>query len=262
MLEKLHIASATELCAASVTCGGRTFTPDEDNAYIAFRLSHSLPSMTVFRGGLHPATVAASWGTIVNKQFNFMHKSERGLGTILAAEFPDAPAGGWKIPAQAADAPGIRAVAVIHRKAPGAAAMIQLHADGEVAWEVSMEVEHQVDSGAFALPREGGWDFIACADAPAELRACLKPREGGGGRACSGLFEGVEPVLLWGGVPGLAGCAGKVRYIGTALCYRGAEPTNAVDQITASDEAVAPAGLAGFMRDAAAVLRSRARRGL
>lgn len=264
-LETLSGRARGELCAAAVTCGGQTFTPDEDNAYLAFRLSHSLPGVTVMNCGLHPATIAASWPSIVFKQFNFGHllkakdpkkqQADRILGTILAAEFPATPEGGWTVPATVADAPGIRAVTCVHRVADGAEDILNLHRDGALEWQVSMEVEHRAETGAFALPTaEGGWRFVAWSQADADLRQCLAPRPGGG-TMVAGEYQGVKPVFLWGGVPGLADCAGKVRYQGVGLVYAGAEPANKVESVTAGDPAALGAALAGLLRASAALLR-------
>lgn len=232
---------AVELCAGagreSVTVGGRTFTSNEDTTFVVFTLSYGLPSVTDYGFGLHPETIAKNWPTIVGKVFNYGHRmksydpkgktQDRVLGTIMAAEFPERPAGGWQIPERAEDAPGIRGVAAMHRAAEDVPAMIEMHRSGELQWEVSMEVNHRYEEGAFALRDGKAWRYVNWADAPPELLACFQKGEPGKNCMIVQKFEGQWPVYLCGGV------GGPLRYRGAALVEKGGEPTNTVETILA-----------------------------
>ena len=111
----------------SIMIDGQTFTPDPDTAYVEFHLAHAFPVTTKYRTGIHPQVVANSHRTMVNKVFNLAHimrkydkknnPQDRMLGTVIAVEFPETPEGGWTVQGSRDKAPGIRAVAVMHKAA-------------------------------------------------------------------------------------------------------------------------------------------------
>lgn len=220
-----------------VVLNGRKWTPDEATAYVQFRLAHSLPSITTYGTSLHPGTVANSYRTMLHKVFNFAHQMkaydpekiprDRILGSIIDVEFTGTPAedGMYPVPASTKDAPGIRAVATLHKMAEGAPKIIGLQKGGRISWEVSLEAHYRVSESAWALPEEGGWRFIPCPEAPEELQACWNPKK----HAVDRDYQGVRPVLLMGGVNG------RVQFLGVGLVPRGAESTNKVEQFLASD---------------------------
>jgi len=216
---------------------GRKWKPDDFTAYIAFHLSHSLPSVTSYGTALHPGTIARSWETMRHKVFNLGHlmkaydpehiTRDRILGTLVDVEWtgPAADTAEWPIPAKANQAPGLRCVAALHKLAEGADRIIGAQQGGRVQWQVSMEVRHRLEESAFAFSGPDGWTFVPWTEANDELRACYNRKR----LAIDRDFEGRRPVLLMGGVNG------RVQYAGVALVPRGAEPTNGVETLFAAD---------------------------
>lgn len=233
----------TELCAATLTCGGETFTPDEGTAYFQFRLSHSLPSVTSYGTALHPGTILHSFRSMRHKVFNLGHlmraydpeniANDRILGSIAAVEWtgPEKmPVGGWVIPAKPEQAPGLRCVANVFKLAAGVDRIMGQSQAGRRQWQVSMEVRYFLQDSAFALRQANGdWVFIPWAEASAELRATWDAKK----RSVTGTFQGQRPVLLMGGVDG------RVQYLGVGLVTVGAEKTNALETMLASDRPAA-----------------------
>ena len=273
-------ARGVSLCAGknSVTIAGQTFTPDADTAYVEFRLAHAFPVTTKYRTGIHPQVVANSHRSLVNKVFNLAHimrkydqrnnPQDRILGTVLAVEFPEEPEGGWKVQASRAEAPGIRAVAVMHKAAQWVEEILSSWSAGRTPfdpageWTVSMENQHQLEESGFlvsaergvadAKPRFGaelkkfaestpqdiaalGYVYVPCVSAPLALLDCLNndqddAREGiASTRVCRN-FLGQETILL------LNGLDGAIRFNGVGLCPAGMEPEARVEQMLAAEK--------------------------
>lgn len=242
-----------------VVFNGRKFVPDDATAYVQFRLAHSLPSITTYGTSLHPGTVAKSYRTMLHKVFNYAHQMkaydpekiprDRILGSIIDVEFTGTPGedGTYVVPKSPKDAPGIRCVATLHKAAEGSPKIIGLQKGGRVSWEVSLEAMWRLADSAWALPADGGWEFIPWSEAAEDLQACWNPKK----RAVDRDFNGVRPVLLMGGV------AGHVQFIGVGLVPRGAEPTNQVEHFYAEDRNQAPPGLVAALDRYAAAARNR-----
>jgi len=144
---------------------------------------------------------------------------DRIFGTVMAVELsgPDGPLttpdGGWKVQGDPSQAPGIRAVAALHKNAEGVMTMIDTWQQGRTPfggteWTVSMENEATISDGGFLLRQvevrrrtmddDGGyyhpgnrldefaamgqtpddfkalgWIYVPWALAPADLRNCL-----------------------------------------------------------------------------------------
>lgn len=215
---------------------GKRYKPDSATAYIVFRLAHSLPSVSTYGTALHPSVVARYHGTMLHKVFNFAHlmknydpeniPRDRILGTIIDVEFTgSAKDGEWAIPATVDEAPGIKCVAAIHKAAEGVDRIIGGQQASRVQWEVSMECQYRLIDSAFALPRDGAWEVVPWANADAELQGCYNTKK----RSVDKDYQGVRPVLLMGGT------TGPVQFVGVGLVSRGAERTNRVDLLLASD---------------------------
>jgi hypothetical protein len=243
----------------AVVLNGRKWLPDDATAYVQFRLAHSLPSVTTYGTSLHPGTVANSYRTMLHKVFNFAHQMkaydpekiprDRILGSIIDVEFTGAPEedGSYSVPKSTKDAPGIRAVATLHKAAEGSPKIIGLQKGGRVSWEVSLEAMWRLTESAWALPADGGWEFIPWAEAAEDLQACWNKKK----RAVDRDFNGVRPVLLMGGV------AGRVQFIGVGLVPRGAEPTNQVEHFFAEDRTQASPGLVSALDRYVTAARNR-----
>ena len=225
----VQLCSASEVGEAGITIAGETFVPDAATAYVEFFLSHAFPvyldvaepGSEPYRTTIHPQTVANSYRTLRGKVLNFAHimrsydpeknVRDRMFGTVMAVELsgPDGPLttpeGGWKVQGDPLQAPGIRAVAALHKNAEGVLNVIDTWQQGKTPfggteWTVSMENEATISDGGFLLKKmeDGrwkmederlgefaamgqtpddfkalGWIYVPWALAPADLRSCL-----------------------------------------------------------------------------------------
>jgi hypothetical protein len=271
---------------------------------VEFFLSHAFPvyldvaepGSEPYRTTIHPATVANSYRSLRGKVLNFAHimrsydpernVRDRIFGTVMAVEFPAyadgvapsgtggapvLPAGGWKVQGDPMMAPGIRAVAALHKNAEGVMNMIDTWQQGRTPfggteWTVSMENEATIADGGFLLRRtmddDGGyyhpgnrldefaalgqtpddfkalgWIYVPWEAAPADLRSCL---DAGGMIAVVRNFlqtdasPGVEPR------PGVTtlflngGLNGRLFYFGVALTPLARESRARVGRVMAS----------------------------
>ncbi len=144
----VQLCSAIEPASPGITIAGETFVPDAATAYVEFFLSHAFPvyldvaepGSEPYRTTIHPQTVANSYRTLRGKVLNFAHimrsydpernVRDRIFGTVMAVELsgPDGPLttpeGRWKVQGDPLQAPGIRAVAALHKNAEGVMNMI------------------------------------------------------------------------------------------------------------------------------------------
>jgi hypothetical protein len=250
------------LCANAIDIAGQRLVPDESKAYAEFSISHAWPVVTAYGTALHPGTVANSWASMVHQVFNEGHKmraydqsSERNqiardfiLGTVVAAEYPNTPPGGWRLATEKGAAPGIRAAAVIHKHAEHVPKILGEHLGGRHKWTVSMEVNYSILSSGFVVLQRGqagrkaaellncftpdeftnqGLGYVAMEQAPEELLGTydfdqrrMKPNAN---------WQGLPVVLLKGGING------QVHYQGVGLVRYGAEREAQVQQILATD---------------------------
>jgi hypothetical protein len=283
------LCSASEVGSPGITIAGETFVPDAATAYVEFFLSHAFPvyldvaepGSEPYRTTIHPATVANSYRSLRGKVLNFAHimrsydpernVRDRIFGTVMAVELsgPDGPLttpdGGWKVQGDPLLAPGIRAVAALHKNAEGVLNMIDTWQQGRTPfggteWTVSMENEATISDGGFLLRRtmddDGGyyhpgnrldefaamgqtpddfkalgWIYVPWAAAPADLRSCL---DAGGMIAVVRNFlqtdtsPGVTTLFLNGGLNG------TLFYFGVALTPLARESHARVGRVMAS----------------------------
>ena len=250
------------------------------------------PGSEPYRTTIHPATVANSYRSLRGKVLNFAHimrsydpernMRDRIFGTVMAVELsgPDGPLttpeGGWKVQGDPTLAPGIRAVAALHKNAEGVLNMIDTWQQGRTPfsgteWTVSMENEATISDGGFLLKAEVGdqrsevgkrldefaalgqtpddfkalgWIYVPWAVAPEDLRSCL---DAGGMIAVvrnflqdsdAGSTPGVTTLFLNGGLNG------RLFYFGVALTPLARESHARVGRVMASANADAMAALA------------------
>jgi len=280
----------------AITIAGRTFKPDEDSAYVEFFLAHAFPVVISELTGIHPQVVANSYRTMEGKIFNFAHmiikqnpkeyKQDRSLGTIMAVEFPDLPAWcpecgvrivecgleqcpgcnkaitaetlvkAWRVQADPLAAPGIRAVAVMHKCLQGVDEILSLWAKGRTVmgdgeWTVSMENELELEESGFAVAgtagiesfvertpadlRALGYTYVPAMSAPTELLKCVNnevddEREDNVSTRIVRQFNGQKTILLVGGL------SGSIRFSGVGLTPLGKEKPARVSKMLASEK--------------------------
>jgi hypothetical protein len=277
----IQLCSVADAETAGVTIAGQTFVPDAATAYVEFYLSHAFPVyLDVANPGeepdrttIHPATIANSYRSLRGKVLNLAHLMrsydpennvrDRIFGTVMAVEFPETPSDGWKVQGDPDQAPGIRAVAAMHKAAEGVQAVIDTWAEGktlfsETQWTVSMENESHIEEGGWLIKFDGaevksewaeatpadfgalGWTYVPWALASAELKGTLKK---GGTLGLEKRYRGLETLYL------NEGLNGKIFYYGVALTPAGKESHARVARITASadGEVKAAAGVAEAM---------------
>jgi hypothetical protein len=265
-IQKGQCRTRVQFCAVNaIEIAGQVFTPDAATAYVEFFLSHSFPvSLDNPKGPyfttIHPQTVANSFQSLRGKMVNLAHlvrsynpqqnPRDRILGTVMAVEFPESPQGGWRVQGDPAQAPGIRAVAALHKNAEGVMEVLETWAEGktpygqDTVWTVSMENESRVDQGGFLVKTQGpgeleifwektpadfkalGWCYVPHPDASQELLECL-PSDGV--LRIARKYLGRETLFLNGGLDG------NIFYFGVALTPEGRESAARVSQILASN---------------------------
>ncbi|MGA3265505.1 MAG: hypothetical protein ABSE16_01630 [Verrucomicrobiota bacterium] len=270
-IQKGQCRTRVQFCAVNaIEIAGQVFRPDAATAYVEFFLSHSFPvSLDNPKGPyfttIHPQTVANSFHSLRGKMVNLAHlvrsynprqnPRDRILGTVMAVEFPTAPEVGWRVQGDPVLAPGIRAVAALHKNAEGVMEVLETWAEGktpygeDTEWTVSMENESHVDQGGFLvrLKVEGGrqnpseleiywaktpedfktlgWCYVPYPDASDRLLECL-PNDGV--LRIAQKYLGLETLFLNGGLNG------EIFYYGVALTPEGRETAARVSQILAS----------------------------
>lgn len=255
-----QLGGTLRLCAAdapTLTCAGRTFTPDASTAYAEVFLSHAAPVMTRHGEGLSPWTVRRSYASLEGKPVNRDHrmvaydperiKADAIIGFTAAVEYP------WdgRLAATPDKATGIRCVVGLYKNASGMAGIIgRSQARGEYA--VSMEVKYVNSESGFLIRAPGlapvstpadwsnaGWSYVPSLSADQELlatrdwkKSLMKGRARTGNALC-GWYKGQETYWLMGGLDG------QVHYAGIGWVKYGAEPTARVGVMLASDTGVA-----------------------
>lgn len=274
-------ARGVQLCsvandeAQGIAIAGETFVPDAATAYVEFFLSHAFPvyldvpnpGEEPARTAIHPATIANSYRSLRGKVLNLGHlmraydpknnPRDRIFGTVMAVELSgpagplETPSEGWKVQGDPDLAPGIRAVAAMHKNAEGVQQAIESWENGrtpfsDTQWTVSMENEAYLEDGGFlirgqrseigGLPegedatpgdfRALGWTYVPWVDAPQPLRKTLK--DGGEIALAMDNYEGHELLFLNGGLNG------KLFYYGVALTPAGKESRARVVRMEAS----------------------------
>lgn len=242
---RVHFAEGT------IECGGLTLVPDATKAYVEFRLAHAFPVMSKDRTAFHPQVVDNSHASMLHQVFNLAHlmkanetednaiARDRILGSIVAVEYPRTPAMGWACQEKRSAAPGIRAVAVLHKRAEGVARIMGEHHSGRRRWSVSLEANLSLDASGFLLragdqsrsrdkkrwealkedfetPQdllELGWVYVPCLKAPEELLDCLETTDS----LKMNPWEGLETVILVGGLDG------AVHFKGVAMAPLGTQ---------------------------------------
>jgi hypothetical protein len=303
----MGLARGVQLCSASeeagITIAGETFVPDAATAYVEFFLSHAFPvyldvaepGSEPYRTTIHPATVANSYRSLRGKVLNFAHLMrsydpernvrDRIFGTVMAVELsgPDGPLttpeGGWKVQGDPSQAPGIRAVAALHKNAEGVLNVIDTWQQGKTPfggteWTVSMENEATISDGGFLLRRtmddDGGyyhpgnrldefaalgqtpddfkalgWIYVPWAAAPEDLRNCLDA--GGMIAVAKNFLQTPSTGSGAGGSPGVTtlflngGLNGRLFYFGVALTPLARESRARVGRVMASADATVTA---------------------
>jgi hypothetical protein len=245
---------------------------------VEFYLSHAFPNFLDVpdpgeepaRTAIHPETIANSYRSLEGKVLNLGHLMraynpqknlrDRIMGTVMAVELagPDGPletpSDGWKVQADPDKAPGIRAVAVMHKNAEGVAAALESWRRGvtpfsDSEWTVSMENEAYLEEGGFLIKAEKlktetlkiewwektpadlqalGWTYVPWVDAPKALRKTLQ--DGGQIALKTDNYEGHELLFLNGGLNG------RLFYYGVALTPAGKESRARVVRMEASAE--------------------------
>lgn len=238
--------------------GENALRPDRYTSWVEFALAHAFPVVTTDGLALHPQVIANSFKGLFAKVFNLGHviraynpeenARDRIVGSIFAAEFPPTPIGGWKVQAKRSAAPGIRAVACMHKQAEGVDKILGQHKSGRRRWTVSRENDYFLEDSGFLIkagemasyesvtrketdrtPKdiaELGLRYVACVDAPEDLLDTYDAKNGKMRRK-----DG--PVLLVGGLNGY------IHFKGTGLTPLGKEAEAEIQQMLASGAALA-----------------------
>lgn len=281
-----------------IEIAGQVLIPNEDTAYVEFYLSHALPVVNAYKSAVHPRVVANSYQTLNHKVFNLAHlirsydpennPVDRILGTVVAVEFTGAPqfkcacgdcvtatwgeaiacpkCGATLTQANAVwqlmdeeNAPGIRAVAAIHKAAQYVVEILTSWFAGKTpmggVWSVSIENQFQLeDCGFLVNGRNGLESFVASTPAelsdlgmvyvpsdtaPEKLLNCMNndeddARDNSISARIVRDYKGQKVILLLGGLDG------RIRYRGVGLTSstQAREKDARVSQMLASEPMV------------------------
>jgi hypothetical protein len=225
------------------------FVPDATRAYVEFGLSHAFPVITVDNTAIHPQVVANSYRSMLHQVFNLAHlmkaydpernPRDRILGSVVGVTFPETPAGGWRVQGERSRAPGIRAVAVMHKKAESVQEILRTYASGDIDWTVSMEQLFEPAEVGFAVHgRSGveafeestpedlralGWTYVP----PGQAEAADLYKLFNAPKASMRDYRGQQTIALFGGLNG------TVHYNGAGLTPIGKEDEAFVAQMLA-----------------------------
>jgi hypothetical protein len=245
-----EVSARVALCGErAIEIAGQVLRPDASTAYVEFYLSHAFPVVTVDDTALHPQVVANSYRSMLYKVFDLAHlmkkydpknnPRDRILGTVVAVEFPPTPEGGWKVQGDKDKAPGIRAVACMHKNAEQVNKILDGYFSGQMQWTVSMEQAFTVESSGFLIKGDYqaeeedstpedlkalGWQYVSAAEAPNELLKCLDSKEA----KIIKKFRAGETLVLFGGLNG------SIHYQGVGLTPLGKEKEAEVSTMLAS----------------------------
>jgi hypothetical protein len=243
-----------------IEIAGMKKTPNQTRGYLEFFLAHAFPVVTAYRTGLHAGTVANSWESMCDQNFNYGHRiaqyhkgtEDEGrirddaiIGCVVGVEFAKTPEGGWKL-GSIEEAPGMRCVASLFKQAQRVDRILGEHMSGRQKWTVSMEVDYWLgDSRVALIGRDGaklpkseaelveantpddfkakGVGYLPLLQAPDDLIKCFSAREG----------MWTKPWCEHDLVTLLGGLNGTVHFKGAGSVQYGAEPTAAIGQVLA-----------------------------
>jgi hypothetical protein len=243
---------------------GEKFVPDSTKGFFTFKFSHAFPVATIYQTALHPNVIAKSYNSLKFQTLNYEHQiaayskdgkdvRDRVIGSVVAVDFPRSPMGGWKIDANADNAPGISGVAVVYKQTQGMADLMGQHLTGRKSYTVSMEVFYPFQDAGFAVelskavstangPRPAGfadpaydftpsdmlasgYEYVPVAKAPGELVATFSTKK----NRVVAAWKGRKCTVLMGGLNN------PVHYAGAGVVRFGAERTAKIQRLAASD---------------------------
>lgn len=281
-LETLDAGARVELFTGSqaLEIQGEKLTPDLTKGYLEFYLAYGFPVVSAYNKSLHADTVANSFQSMRHQGMNFNHSvksyeepgtperdrtQDRFIGSVLHAEHPAKPHGGFKIPVKQGEngpefewekVPGMRCVATLFKRAHLVDKFLGEHTSGRHTWTVSLEASYFVgESGVIvldALGRKAGKKlpktilehcagftpddfqraeclYVPVTEAPDDMLECWDRKK----RQFTKEYHGRQLVLAMNGLNG------KVHFSGVGVVKYGAEPTAVMGQVLASDEGLA-----------------------
>lgn len=277
----IRCAASLQLCGENaIDFNGQRYEPNADRAYFQFSCAGAFPNITAHKVAVHPDVVARSYESLRHTVINFWHsmqvygdETDRVIGSVLDVQFPKAPAGGWKVAANAADAPLIEGVGVLFKKATSVPRILGEHMSGQQRWTVSYEMDHTeaFNAGAVcwlvgqrewtrcgignedtkATPQDlldAGWCVLPYVEGLARLAACKMVDN-----LTNKPFSTEEQVCLLAG--GLPDNQATVSYCGLGMVPRTADPTGEMQRLVAQhpesvwqDPAQALRWLGGMLR--------------
>lgn len=246
-LRMMRAETATLLCGDNVVqCAGQTFVPDRHTAFVDCSLAHAFPVDVGDYKAFHPAVLANSWRSMLYKVFDIGHMvraydpkenpRDRIVGTVVAVEYN----GATKVTGTREEAPGLRAVAAMARKAEGVEQVISQHVSGRMPWTVSLEVDYKPLDSGFVVSSDcgeeseftpedlkaAGYEYWPLLKAPDGLFETFDTET----KELVGKWNGVQPLLLMGGLDG------KVEFKGIGLTPLGKEPEAYIASMTAQSD--------------------------
>lgn len=259
-----------EFSEGAIGINGRTYKADKSKAYFEFQLACAFPyGISAYQSSFHAGTVLNSFETMRHQGVNEAHRvaayykgtedaiaNDKWIGAVVDVELMNRLKVSRLAQAEE-DAPRIRGVAAMFKRAQGVGRILKEHLTGEHQWTVSLEAEYLYsESGVVLMPKAeqpaveakgsagaspyqefeemaasftpedfkaGGYLYVPLIDAPEELFGCYDEEKGYFAKP----FQGREVVTLMGGIDG------QVHFKGMGVVRYGAEPTAKIGEILA-----------------------------
>jgi hypothetical protein len=260
--KRIELAQVSFCSDKGIHFGSKTYTPDRSTAYCELVLSRAFPVATVDRSALYPQVIQNSYDSMRFKVLNWNHvmrsynpqenPQDFILGSIIDVEYTGRP--GQAVAASQSSAPGIRALALLHKAAFGVPEILTEQMTGQRDWKVSMETRFNKDDSGFLVGKnvgvayqpeqtpddlkQLGYDYVSYKNAGPQLLNCVDDE-----CIMRDSWKEADLYFLMGGL------SGSVFYQGVGLTTKGKEPGAGVITMAASamenDFAKKIAGLMG-----------------
>jgi len=252
--------TALQADTTALEFNGERFLPDQTKAYARFAICHGFPCITAYGTNFHPGTIANSFQSLKHQVVDYDHRMrvhdkskdkteiphDQVLGFVASVDYPDPPAGGWKLGLDRSQAPAIEGIMGLFKNAQKAPQVLGEYLSGRHKWTTSIEAKYDFINCGFVVgdaakgdrkqralmdddtpPDLGqlGFGYVTVESAPDELLNCFDLNKG----RIVGAWNKLPVSLMMGGINQhvhLAG-VGVVRY--------GAEREAEIQTILASD---------------------------
>jgi len=267
-----------------IQIAGMRLEPDLTKAYVDFKMGHAFHitpegkpgGITAYGTATSAPVLAKSYASLLHQLVDLGHRvkfydrspeqdqirRDYAMGSVVAVEYPGAPATGWPLTMRSDQVPFIRGAAVIHKQLEKVPQVLGEHLGGRHKWSVSLEMKFPHSASGFIVHNRSKGNksqraamdqatpaalndldmgYITVESAPKDLMACYSKPE----NRVTKMWEGLPVTFLQGGWDG------ENHFMGVGIVRYPAEKEAESNQILASD----PDRLDEFADDGVLVLK-------